>query len=156
MCFRKYDDLRAKSRELWSFVDGHSVQKIAIDLRQNGGGDFNVGRKYLVEEVVRRPKLRAYVITGSRTFSAAMKNSIDFREIAHATLVGETIGEKPNSYSENDELTLPNSRIDVSYSTKYYRFLPDDRLVVPDEEIKPTWADWVASRDPVLDWIVRQ
>lgn len=156
VCFRKYDDLSSKSRELWSFVDGHSVQKIAIDLRQNGGGDFNLGRKYLVEEVARRPKLRAYVITGSRTFSAAMKNSIDFREIAHATLVGETIGEKPNSYSENDELTLPNSRIDVSYSTKYYRFLPDDRLVVPDEEIKPTWADWVAGRDPVLDWIVRQ
>jgi hypothetical protein len=154
--FRKYDDLRAKSRELWAFVDSHPVQKIAIDLRQNGGGDFNVGRKYLVDELARRPKLHAYVITGGRTFSAALKNAIDFREISHATLVGETIGERPNSYSENDELTLPSSRIQVSYSTRYYKFLPDDdKLVTPDQEIRPTWADWVAGRDPVLDWILQ-
>jgi hypothetical protein len=156
--FRRYDDLRAKSRELWTFVDSHPVQKIAIDLRQNGGGDFNVGKKYLVDELARRPKLSAYVITGARTFSAALKNSIDFREICHATLVGETIGERPNSYSENDEMRLPNSRIDVSYSTRYYKFLPDDKLVIPDKEIYPTWADWVAGRDPVLDlsWLANQ
>jgi len=153
--FRKYDDLRAKSRELWSFVDSHPVRKIAIDLRQNGGGDFNVGRKYLVDQLARRPKLRAYVITGARTFSAALKNSIDFREIAHATLVGETIGERPNSYSENDEMRLPNTRMEVSYSTKYYKFLPDDSLVTPDQEIQPTWDDWLAGRDPVLDWIIK-
>lgn len=154
--FRKYDDLRAKSRELWTFVDSHPVQKIVIDLRQNGGGDFTVGRKYLVDELARRPKLRPYVITGGRTFSAALKNAIDFREIAHATLVGETIGEKPNSYSENDEMTLPRSRIDVSYSTRYYKFTEGDGLVTPDQEIIPTWDDWVAGRDPVMDWIDKQ
>jgi hypothetical protein len=154
--FRRYDDLRAKSRELWSFVDSHPVKKIAIDLRQNGGGDFTVGRKYLVDEVARRPKLRAYVIPSGRTFSAALKNAIDFREIAHATLVGETIGERPNSYSENDEMRLPRSQMQVSYSTRYYKFLPGDELVTPDKEILPTWADWLAGRDPVLDWILQQ
>lgn len=154
--FRKYDDLRAKSRELWQFVDSHPTVKIVIDLRQNGGGDFNVGRKYLVDELARRPKLRGFVITSGRTFSAALKNAIDFREIAHATLVGETIGEKPNSYSENDEMTLPNSRMQVSYSTMYYKFQPDDRLVTPDKEIHPTWSDWTNGRDPVLEWILKQ
>jgi hypothetical protein len=154
--FRKYDDLRAKSRELWSFVDSHPIEKIAIDLRQNGGGDFTDGRKYLVDQLARRPKLRAYALISGRTFSAALKNSIDFREVAHATLVGETIGERPNSYSENDEMTLPNTRMDVSYSTRYYKFLSDDKLVAPDQEITPTWADWVAGRDPVLDWIIAQ
>jgi hypothetical protein len=54
------------------------VRKIVIDLRQNGGGDFNVGRKYLVDEVARRPKLPPYVVTSARTFSAALKNAIDF------------------------------------------------------------------------------
>ena len=72
------------------------------------------------------------------------------------TLVGETIGERPNSYSENDEMRLPESRLQVSYSTMFYKFLPDDGLVTPDKEIQPTWADWVAGRDPVLDWIVSQ
>jgi hypothetical protein len=154
--FRKYDDLRGRSRELWSFVDSHPVQKIAIDLRQNGGGDFNVGRTYLVDDLARRPKLRGYAITSGRIFSAALKNSIDFRKIAHATLVGETIGERPNSYSENDELTLPNARMEISYSTRYYKFLDDDQLVAPDKEILPTWADWLAGRDPVMDWIIGQ
>jgi hypothetical protein len=154
--FRRYDDLRSKSRELWSFVDQHPVRKIVIDLRQNGGGDFHVGRKYLVDELARRTKLRAYVITGARTFSAALKNAIDFREVARATLVGETIGERPNSYSENDEFTLPHSRMEVSYSTKYYKFLPHEGLVTPDKEIDPTWEDWVAGRDPVLDWILAE
>jgi hypothetical protein len=154
--FRKYDDLRSYSRELWSFVDSHPVRKIAIDLRQNGGGDFNVGRKYLVDELARRSKLRAYVIVGGRTFSAALKNAIDFRDLAHATLVGETIGERPNSYSENDEMRLPSSRMEVSYSTMYYQFLPGDGLVAPDKEILPTWAEWVAGSDPVLEWIVAQ
>ena len=153
--WRRYDDMRAKSRELWSFVDSHPVEKIAIDLRQNGGGDFHVGRKYLVDELAKRTKLRAYVITGARTFSAALKNAIDFRQVARATLVGETIGERPNSYSENDEIVLPNSRLVASYSTKYYKFLEHDGLVAPDQEILPTWADWVAGRDPVLEWILK-
>ena len=155
--FRNYEDLGKKARELWSFVDSHPAQKIVIDLRQNGGGDFNVGRKHMVNELASRPKLRSYVLTSGRTGSAALKNTIDFRTVAKATLVGETIGERPNSYSENDEFRLPNTRMEVSYSTEYYKFLPDDDgLVRPDKEILPTWADWVAGRDPVLDWILSQ
>lgn len=151
--FRNYENLRAKSRELWSFVDANPVQKIAFDVRQNGGGDYNVGRRYLVDELARRPKLRGYVITGAQTFSAALKTAIDFREVARAMLVGETIGEKPNSYSENDEMTLPHSKLSISYSTRYYKFLATDGLVTPDREIVPAWADWIAGRDPVLKWI---
>lgn len=154
--FRSYEDLRAKSRELWSFVDANPVRKIAFDVRQNGGGDYTVGRRYLVDELARRPKLRGYVITSASTFSAALKTAIDFREVAHATLVGETIGERPNSYSENDEMTLPQSKLSISYSTRYYQFLPTDGLVTPDREILPTWADWTAGRDPVLEWIVKE
>lgn len=155
--WRKYDDLKAQARELWAFVDAHPVKKIAVDLRQNGGGDFNVGRRNMVDELARRPQVRAYAITGPRTFSAALKNAIDFREVAHATLVGEPIGERPNSYSENDEMRLPRSRLQVSYSTRYYTFLPGkDGLVTPDKEIRPTWAEWVAGKDPVLEWILAQ
>ena len=155
--FRDYKDLRAKSKELWSFVDANAVKTIAIDMRQNGGGDYTVGRRYLVDELARRPKLRAYVLTSVHTFSAALKTAIDFRDVAKATLVGETIGERPNSYSENDEFTLPNSKLELSYSTRYYEFQPGtDELVKPHKEILPTWADWVEGRDPVLEWIKGQ
>jgi hypothetical protein len=154
--FRKYDDLGSRSRDLWKLVDAKPVEKIVIDLRQNGGGDYKVGRKYLVGPLKQRPKLKAFVLVGNRTFSAAMNNAIDFRDDAHAILVGEPIGEKPNSYQENDEMTLPQSRIVVSYSTRFYKFLPDDAppIVTPDKVIAPTWDDFVAGRDPVLDWVL--
>ena len=44
------------------------MQKIAIDLRQNGGGDLPCRRKYLVDELARPPEAPGYVITGARTF----------------------------------------------------------------------------------------
>ena len=86
-----------------------------------------------------------------------MANAIDFRKQTNAILVGEPIGERPNSYSENDEMTLPNSRIVVSYSTRYYQFLDEDvAAVMPDVRIDPSWPEWMAGRDSVLNWIVSQ
>src|SRR6185436_11458074 len=96
-----------------------------------------------------------FVIVGRRTFSAALANAVDFRKETHAILVGEPIGERPNSYSENDEMTLPNSKLVVSYSTRYYQFLEQDApAVMPDVRIDPSWADFKAGRDAVLDWVV--
>jgi len=156
--FRSYDDLDAHARALFKLVDERHVTKLAIDLRQNGGGDYKVGRKYLVNELKRRPTLKAYVLVGNRTYSAAMNNAVDFRTEAHATLVGEPIGEKPNSYQENDEMTLPKSKIVVSYSTRFYKFVPDDAppIVTPDKVIASTWDDFAAGRDPALDWVLAQ
>jgi len=155
--FRAYDDLRQQSQKLWAFVDAHPTTTIVIDLRDNGGGDYTKGRKYLVEPLRQRSPLRAYALIGNNTFSAAMNNAIDLRN-AKATLVGETIGERPNSYQENDELTLPNSRLVVSYSTRYYEFLPKGSppTVVPDQTVEPTWDEFRAGRDPVLEWVLAQ
>ena len=72
-------------------------------------------------------------------------------------LVGEPVGERPNSYSENDEMTLPNSGLVVSYSTRYYKFLDQDLpAFLPDVRIDPSWPDFRAGRDPVMEWILRQ
>ena len=156
--FRRYDDLDAHARALWKLVDERHPEKLVIDLRQNGGGDYKVGRKYLVNELKRRPTLKAYVLVGNRTYSAAMNNAVDFRTETHATLVGEPIGEKPNSYQESDQMTLPRSKIIVSYSTRFYKFVPDDAppIVTPDKVIESTWDDFIAGRDPALDWALAQ
>lgn len=156
--FRGYDDLGSRSKTLWALVDSKRVEKIVFDLRHNGGGDYKVGHKHLVRELAARPKLRAYVLIGNGTYSAAMNNAVQFRGEAHATLVGEPIGEKPNSYQERDEMTLPNSKLVVGYSTKFYKFQPDDAppIIAPDKTIVATWEDFVAGRDPVLDWVLAQ
>jgi hypothetical protein len=153
--WRRYDDLSENAAKLWQLVDSSDVKRIIIDLRQNDGGDFKVGRRYMVSEVARRAaKIEPIVLVGPRTFSAAMVNTIDLRNDAHAVLAGETIGEKPNSYSENDEFTLPASRLMVSYSTRLYKFVPDGapNVVEPDQRIEQTWADAKAGRDAALEW----
>jgi hypothetical protein len=144
---------------LFRFVDGNPVRRLVIDMRQNGGGDFLQGQKHLIQPLKERPALNdrghLYVIVGRRTFSAALANAIDLRKETKALLIGEPIGERPNSYSENDEMTLPNSGLVVSYSTRYYQFLDEDvPAVMPDKRIDPNWEDFQAGRDPVMDWIL--
>jgi hypothetical protein len=63
----------------------------------------------------------------------------------------------PYNYSESDELTLPNSRLKVSYSTKYYKFQEKDApAVMPDKLIEPVWELYTAGRDAALEWILAQ
>lgn len=156
--FRSYQGLGRRARELFAFVDAHPTDRLVIDLRQNGGGDYKEGLKHMLEPVIERPALNRdghlFVIIGPVTFSAAMANATHFRERTEARLVGEPIGENPNGWSENDEFTLPNSGLMVSYSTKYYTFAPGQTLIRPDREIVPTWEEFRDGRDPVLEWIV--
>ena len=157
--FRSYDELGANAKALFRLVDANPTSRLVIDMRQNGGGDFFVGRKHLIEAVKKRPAINTkghlFVVVGRRTFSAALANAVDFRKDTNAILVGEPIGERPNSYSENDEMTLPHSRLVVSYSTRYYKFVDEDvPAVIPDKRIDPTWPEFLAGRDPVMEWIL--
>ena len=157
--FRGYRSLGEHGRALLAFLDKNPTKRLVIDLRQNGGGDFFEGRKHLIQPLKKLPAINQkghlFVIIGRRTYSAAMVNAIDFRKETNAILVGEPIGERPNSYSENDEMTLPNSRLVVSYSTRYYKFLDEDvPAVMPDKRFDPTWADFQAGRDAVMAWIL--
>lgn len=156
---RAIRNLSEPSKEMLKLVDQQKPIKLVIDLRQNGGGDFNEGLKYLIgpigslQDINRKGHL--FVIVGARTFSAAMSNAAQFRSQTAATLVGQTIGEKPNSYQEPREFTLPNSHLTVRYSTRYYKFVESgENIIRPDKEIIPTWPDYKAGRDPVLDWIL--
>jgi hypothetical protein len=101
-------------------------------------------------------ELHLFVLIGPNTFSAAMSNSAHFRYQTAAILVGQPIGEKPNSYQESRQMTLPNSHLVVRYSVRFYKFVKNGENVIrPDQEIVPTWADYKAGRDPVLDWVLK-
>jgi hypothetical protein len=157
--FKRYPSLGRNAKALFAEIDRRKPARVVIDLRQNGGGNFFEGREHLIEPIRKRPAInqkgRLFVAVGRATFSAAMVNAIDFRRQTNAILVGEPIGERPNSYSENDEMTLPNSKLVVSYSTRYYQFVDEDvPAVLPDQHIDQSWADFRAGRDAVMDWIL--
>ncbi len=157
--FKSYDSLGENVKKLFQFVDANPTEKLVIDMRQNGGGDFTKVRAHLIPAIKQRSAInqkgRLFIVAGRRTFSAAMVNSIDFKKQTNAIIVGEPPGERPNSYSENDEMKLPNSHLVVSYSTKYYRFLNEDvPAFMPNKLIPPDWETYKAGRDPVMEWIL--
>jgi hypothetical protein len=94
------------------------------------------------------------VLVGRATFSAAMTNAVDFRKLTDATLVGEPAGARPNGWQEVRRDFLPNSGLAVSFSTKYYRFLPGQELVRPEILVAPKIADWTSARDSAVDTIL--
>jgi len=84
-----------------------------------------------------------------------MSNAAHFRYQTNAILVGQQIGEKPNSYQEAREFQLPNSHWTVRYSVNFYKFVEKgDNVIRPDKEIVPTWDDYKSGRDPVLQWVL--
>jgi hypothetical protein len=148
------------SDDVLKLIDTSQPKRLVIDVRQNTGGDFNKGR-YLLAGLKKRDAFRnhgsVYIITGRATQSAAMVNAIDFRKELNAVLVGEPTGGRPNSYSENDEFRLPNSNLEVSYSTRYYKFQDTDTAaVMPDKLIEPSWESYPSGRDTVMEWILTQ
>lgn len=158
--FRGYPprpEFQAFFDEVFRFAEENPVGRMVIDLRQNPGGDFTKGRDLLLPRLLQHPLNqpdRLFVVIGRHTFSAAMTNAADFLNETNATLVGEPTGARPNGWQEKGQFTLPNSHLTVSVSTQYYRFLDEDLpAVIPHEHISPTWEDFRAGRDAVLEWI---
>jgi hypothetical protein len=154
--FRSYDGLGGPAAKLRDALKASPPDRLIIDLRQNGGGDYFVGLDNLVDPIAAMPAINRkghlFVLTGVSTFSAAMSNAAQFRQRTAALLVGQAIGERPNSYQENREFTLPHSHIVVSYSTRFYRFVPEsgENRVRPDLPVETSWDDYKSGRDPVL------
>jgi len=147
-------------KEIQKVVEQNKPVKLVIDLRQNSGGDYNEGLRHLVQPIRNLPALNRkghlFVLVGPNTFSAAMANAAHFRYQTEAILVGRTIGEKPNSYQEPRNFSLPNSHLTVRYSTKLYKFVESgENIIKPDQEIVYTWEDYLAGRDPALEWVLK-
>jgi hypothetical protein len=152
-------DMKTAVHEMMSLIQEKHPAKLAIDLRQNHGGDYTEGEKYLIHPIrdLRDINVKGhlFVLVGANTFSAAMNNAAQFRTQTAAILVGQEIGEKPNSYQESASMTLPNSHLTVHYSIKFYKFTSGaENAIQPDQEIIPTWTEYKAGIDPVLNWVL--
>jgi hypothetical protein len=160
--FRSYPDLAEQSKRLWDFIGQEVTKRLIIDMRWNGGGNYVDGREYLISKITFMPKVnrkgRLFVITGRRTFSAAMTNVTDFRRETEAIIVGEPTGARPNGYQENHWFILPFSQITVSCATLRYRFQPnkDSPAVFPDHRVDPDWNMFRAGKDAAIQWILAQ
>ena len=159
--WRAYQNLAANAKAMFATLDTQHAQKLILDMRDNGGGDNTIGDAAIVKPLKAHADINRkghlYVLIGAETFSAAMNNAAQLQDETNAILVGETIGEKPNSYQEPRQFRLSNSHLVVRASTLYYTFRKHGpNKVAPDKEIIPTWDDVKSGRDPVLAWVLDQ
>ncbi|HUT75470.1 MAG TPA: hypothetical protein VM221_11645 [Armatimonadota bacterium] len=144
--------------EVLAVVDARPLKRFILDLRYNSGGSSPLAQP-LISGLSERPAINRrgalFVVVGRQTFSSAVLNAIDLRNSTRAIFVGEPTGGKPNHYGEVRSFRLPNSGFLVTYSTKYFAHSKQDTpSFMPDLLVEPTFADYQAGRDPLLETIL--
>jgi hypothetical protein len=147
------------ARQVGAFLREQPVERLVLDLRNNGGGDSGLIQPLLVAlgeaqaaGVLSGP-VRGFCIIGRQTASSAMWNAIDLKR-AGVTLVGEPTGGKPNAPGQVESVRLPNSQIAVSVSTRMWSRFPeagDADTLSPDLRVEFGVEDHRAQRDPFLE-----
>ncbi|MCO7190356.1 MULTISPECIES: S41 family peptidase [unclassified Pseudoalteromonas] len=161
--FRSYPKLEqiiANCEGLQATLRAAGSRVIIVDFRGNGGGNFYSG---LALSACLQPLDQidwmqgVYVLSDGETFSAAMTNTVQFRQILNATVVGTPTGGDPNQFSENSVFSLPNSGRRFSLSKRYYPFSDvQSDAVYPDIHITPSWEDYRTGKDTVLIYLLSQ
>jgi len=148
------------SQRLLSAVSDKPVEKLVIDLRNNGGGNSAL-MDPLIEELSQTEKVnqkgRLFVIIGRQTFSSAILNAIALKKKTKAVLAGEPTGGKPNHYGEIRFFQLPHTKMVVTYSTKYFTHAEKDTpSLMPDIPVEVTFQDYREGRDPFLEAVLKR
>jgi len=148
------------SKELFQFIRENEVEALVLDIRLNNGGNSFLNRG-LIHELVKCDKINTYgklfTIIGRRTFSAAMNLASDLEKNTATIFVGEPTGSKPNFYGEDNEFTLPNSKLTGSISSRYWQggYTSDDRRtwIAPHLAADLSLVHYRNDTDPALDAI---
>ncbi len=159
--FEKYpsfEEMDEFGKSVLNYIIRNSIKHLIIDLRDNLGGNFFKGVRlieYLVDVDSINWKDGVYTLCNRATFSAAMSNTVQFRQMLNAKIVGEPTGANPYGYQDGDDFRLPNSNLRVRYSKRLYRFQEENtKGVRPDVLITPKWEAYNKGIDEVLQWVI--
>lgn len=151
---------KAFEKKVFKTIKEKRVNKLVFDMRFNTGGNSKQGAGFIrklaaSKEINQRGVL--YVVIGRSTFSSAILNTIDFKQLTNATILGETSGGKPNHYGEVRSFILPSSQLTVYYSSKFFHRVPGNPAAIePDHTFEVRFSDYKKGIDPVLQWVEAQ
>lgn len=154
------ESIHSFAKNLEQFIVENEFERVVLDLRHNPGGNnttYGPLLKLLTQnERINQPN-RLYTLIGRRTFSAAANFVIELEQNSQTLFVGEAMGDMPNMYGDPIAFTLPNSKLKVAISSRFWEKSPDDtrETVEPDIRIDLTSADYFNHLDPVLEAVVR-
>jgi hypothetical protein len=139
--------------EVMKTADSRATARFIIDLRFNGGGNSAVIRP-LLTALQARKMAQVFALVGHDTFSSGFMAALDLRKYSQAVLVGEAMGQRPNSYSDIRRIQLPNSGIVAWYCTQYFRLAAtgDPPHIEPDVLVPIEAKDYFSGRDAAFEY----
>ncbi|WP_299940284.1 S41 family peptidase [uncultured Microbulbifer sp.] len=159
--FRRYptfSNMENFAKDVKGYLENNKIKNLIIDLRNNGGGDFFVGLRMawplvLVDSLDWEHGV--YTLIDNSTYSAAMSNAAQYRQLLNAKLVGEPTGGNPVGYQDMGQFSLPNSGWTITYSKRSYRFQEVfSEGVQPDVLIEQDWPSYLKGIDQSLAWVL--
>lgn len=146
--------------EVSAAARNNDVDKLVLDIRQNGGGN-NFLVPLIIRPIIQLENLdkkgKLFVIIGRQTFSAAQNLVNALEKYTNATFVGEPTASHVNMYGDARGFTLPNSKITVRASTLWHQdnFELDKRTWTAPRIAAPlTFADYSQNIDSALQAVI--
>ncbi|WP_054310185.1 hypothetical protein [Mesorhizobium sp. 1M-11] len=154
------------------------IKNAVVDLRFDPGGDYTLSvdfAKQLPELVPRDGKV--FILTSGNTFSAALSTAamLKYHAGSRGILMGEPMGDRSRFWGEGGNVTLPNSRLTVRYTTAYhdwedgcslaqvttcfflnYVYGTPSGSLAPTIPVAQTFASYAAGEDAVLSEALKQ
>lgn len=152
------EEMTTFSEGAYQFIQDHKSEHLIIDLRDNYGGDLYKGLILsswlnLCDSIDWTSKV--YVLINRKTYSAAMVNALQYKQLLHAKIVGEPSGANPNGYQDLGEFTLPNSKVLITYTKRLFQLQESHTEgIQPDVLIAPNWDTYKMGFDEVLNWVL--
>ncbi|MEV4887138.1 hypothetical protein MRBLMN1_005718 [Chitinophaga ginsengisegetis] len=147
------------NEELFSKINSWHPDKIIIDLRYNSGGNSGVLEPFIdsIKHSYLNKKNHFYVLIGKQTFSSALMNAIEFKRYTNAILVGQMTSGNINHYGEVRGFRLPNTKIVIGYSTRYWENWKGKKgALMPDKGITYSSLNFIDNKDEALEYIYKQ
>lgn len=147
-------------QEVVGFAKNNDLEKLVLDVRQNGGGSNNLV-PIIIRSIIQLEKIdqkgKFFVIIGRQTFSAAQNLVNSLEKYTNAIFVGEPTASHINMYGDARRFTLPNSKITVRASSLWHQDnneLDKRQWTAPNIAADLTFADYSNNIDTAMQAIL--
>jgi tetratricopeptide (TPR) repeat protein len=146
-------------KRVFDFIEANPVDKLVIDLRNNGGGNNTLNPPIIINMIRSKVDKRGhlFVITGRQHSLRHRISSTRSKSGPEAIFIGEPTSIHVNMYGDNRPFTLPNSGLTVRASTLWWQDLdPRDerKWTAPEIATDLSFQDYLAGRDPAIQAVL--
>lgn len=151
--YNECEDITKK--EILGIVDEirkNQIKFVVTDLRNNPGGSSLILDPFTDFLFENQDRIISIVFISNNTFSAAIINALNILDCENSISIGKKTAGAPTKFGQTVEIVLPNSKIVLSVSTKYFEEKGYDFgcPLVPKIEVKESIHEYLEGID--VDW----